>query len=121
MVKQVSDDKAFWFCKSSGSIGKGAHNTEWRNFMTYIDYHGVTTDVGEGFCEAYRYWMTGQSTPAYISQAFADLTFNHPDHAGVVAKVIPTAGSVNEARAAIADHRQSVAAGEDQDCRIEQP
>jgi len=26
MVKQVSDDKAFWFCKSSGSIGKGAHN-----------------------------------------------------------------------------------------------
>jgi hypothetical protein len=26
MAKQVSDDKAFWFCKSSGSIGKGAHN-----------------------------------------------------------------------------------------------
>jgi len=26
MVKQVSDDKAFWFCKSSGSVGKGAHN-----------------------------------------------------------------------------------------------
>jgi len=26
MTKQVSDDKAFWFCNSSGCIGKGAHN-----------------------------------------------------------------------------------------------
>jgi hypothetical protein len=26
MSKNVSDDKAFWFCTSSGSVGKIAHN-----------------------------------------------------------------------------------------------
>lgn len=26
MAKEVSNDKAFWFCNSSGCIGKGAHN-----------------------------------------------------------------------------------------------
>ncbi len=26
MVKDVADDKAFWFCNSSGSVGKVAHN-----------------------------------------------------------------------------------------------
>ena len=87
----------------------------------YTLYRGVTQESGGGFSEAYRYLLTGQRIPDYIDQAFADLTFNHPDHAGAVGKVIPTASSVNAARTAIAEHRQSVAAGEDQDCRIEQP
>ena len=26
MSKEVADDKAFWFCNNSGSIGKVAHN-----------------------------------------------------------------------------------------------
>ena len=96
--------------------------THFHRFMGDIHYAGTTTQWGEGFSEAYRYRMTGQSTSrfGYLEAALNSLTFHNPEQGGRLAKAIPTAASVAEARRAIAQRRVQVASGEVPECRVEQ-
>ena len=57
MSKEVADDKAFWFCNNSGSIGKVAHNLrEFSESLRTVPTNSIEFHLRDG-CNDFEAWL----------------------------------------------------------------
>ena len=57
MSKEVADDKAFWFCNNSGSIGKVAHNLrEFSESLRTVPTDSIEFHLRDG-CNDFESWL----------------------------------------------------------------